>query len=51
MAVLGIFGAPDVTVDPYSQAATGEVRITLNMFGDFAVRQPGAFAKIDDLLS
>lgn len=51
MAVLGIFGAPDVTVDPYSQAATGEVRITLNMFGDFAVRHPAAFAKIDDLLS
>jgi HK97 family phage major capsid protein len=51
MAVLGLFGAPDVTVDPYSLAATGQVRITLNQFADFGVRQPGAFAKIDDLLS
>ncbi len=51
MAVLGLFGAPDVTVDPYSLAATGQVRITLSQFADFGVRQPGAFAKIDDLLS
>jgi hypothetical protein len=51
MAVLGLFGAPDVTVDPYSLAATGQVRITLNQFADFGVRQPGAFAKIDDLLA
>ena len=51
MGVLGLFGAPDVTVDPYTLAATGQVRITLNQFADFGVRQPSAFAKIDDLLS
>ena len=51
MGVLGLFGAPDVTVDPYTLAATGQVRITLNQFADFGVRQPAAFAKIDDLLS
>lgn len=51
MAVLGLFGAPDVTVDPYTLAATGQVRITLNQFADMAVRQPAAFAKIDDLLA
>jgi len=51
MEVIGLFGAPDVTVDPYSKADTGQVKITLNQFADSVVRQPGAFAKIDDLLS
>ena len=51
MAVLGLFGAPDVTVDPYTLAATGQVRITINQYADFGVRQPGAFAKNDDLLA
>lgn len=51
MAVIGLFGAPDVTVDPYTLAATGQVRITLNQFADGGVRQPAAFAKIDDLLT
>lgn len=50
-AVLGLFGAPDITVNPYSLDATGQVRITINQFADFGVRQPGAFAKIDDLLA
>lgn len=51
MGVLGLFGAPDITVDPYSLAATGQVQITLNQFADFGVRQPAAFAKIEDLLT
>lgn len=51
MGVLGLFGAPDVTVDPYTLAATGQVRITLNQFADFGIRQPAAFSKIEDLLS
>jgi HK97 family phage major capsid protein len=50
-AVLGLFGAPDVTVDPYSKADTGQVKITLNQFADFGVRQAAQFAKIDDLLA
>ena len=33
-------GAPDVTVDPYSKADTGQVKITLNQFADLAHRQP-----------
>jgi len=49
--VIGFWGGPDVTVDPYSLAATGQVRITLSQFADAGVRQPGAFAKIDDLLT
>jgi HK97 family phage major capsid protein len=51
MATIGLFGAPDITVDPYSKADTGQVKITLNQFADFGVRQPAAFAKIDDLVT
>jgi HK97 family phage prohead protease len=51
MGVLGLFGAPDITVDPYTKADTGQVKITINQFADFGVRQPGAFAKIEDLLT
>lgn len=49
--ILGLFGAPDITVDPYTKADTGQVKITLNQFADFGVRHPGCFAKIDDLLA
>lgn len=49
--VLAFFGAPDVTVDPYSKADTGQVKITLSQFADSGVRQPGCFAKIDDLIT
>lgn len=51
MATIGLFGAPDITVDPYTKADTGQVKITLNQFADFGVRQPKAFATIDDLLA
>lgn len=49
--IIGLFGAPDVTVDPYTKADTGQVKITLNQFADFKVRQNAAFAKIEDLLA
>jgi len=51
MAVIGLFGAPDVIVDPYTKADTGQVKITLNQFSDMGIRQPAAFAKIVDLLA
>ena len=51
MAVLGLFGAPDVVVDPYTRADTGQVKITLNQFADFGIRQPGAFAVMLDQLT
>ena len=51
MATIGLFGAPDITVDPYSKADTGQVKITLNQFADFGVRQPACFSKIEDLLA
>lgn len=51
MAAIGLFGAPDVTVDPYTKADTGQVKITINQFADFGIRQPGAFSKVEDLLT
>ena len=50
MAVIGLFCAPDITVDPYTKADTGEVKVTINAFADSGVRQPAAFSKIEDLL-
>ena len=51
MTTIGLFGAPDVTVDPYSKADTGQVKITLNQFADMQHRQPATVAKIDDLIT
>jgi HK97 family phage major capsid protein len=51
MFVLGLFGGLDITVDPYTLATTGQIRLTLNQFIDFACRQPGAFAVMDDMLT
>lgn len=49
--VVGLFGAPDITVDPYTKSDTGEVKITINQFADMQHRQPATTAKIDDLLA
>ena len=51
MFVLGLFGGLDITVDPYTLATTGQIRITLNQFIDYICRQPGAFASMDDALT
>lgn len=51
MVTVGLFGAPDITVDPYTKADTGQVKITLNQFADMKHRQPAALAKVEDLLS
>lgn len=48
---IGLFGAPDVTVDPYTLAATGQVQITLNQFADLQHRQPATTSKCDDLVT
>ena len=48
MKVVGLFGAPDVTIDPYTKADTGQVKITLNQFADSGERLPAAFAKVED---
>jgi HK97 family phage major capsid protein len=51
MMVLGFFGGLDVVVDPYTKADTGQVKITLNQFWDYTVRQPSAFAQRKDVLT
>lgn len=49
--VIGVFAAPDVVVDPFTLAKTGQVAITLNTYADLAHRQPATTAKIEDLLA
>ena len=51
MGVIGLFGAPDVVVDPYTKSDTGQVKITLNQFADFGLRQPATFAKREGILT
>lgn len=51
MTTIGLFGAPDVTVDPYTKSDTGQVKITLNQFADMQHRQPATVAKADDLVT
>lgn len=50
-AMIAIFGAPGITVDTTTKAATGQARITLDLFASFGLLQPGAFAKMDDALT
>ena len=40
--VVGQWGAIDIVVDPYSQAAAGKVRIVVNAYFDAALRRTGA---------
>lgn len=42
--VIGQWGAIDLTVDPYSQAANGKVRLVVNAFFDAKVVRPSAIA-------
>lgn len=51
MVTIGLFGAPDVVVDPYTKSDNGQVKITLNQFADMQHRQPATTAKIEDLLA
>jgi hypothetical protein len=48
---LALFDSPEITIDPYSLATTGQVRITINQNADFGIRQPAAFAVMDDALT
>lgn len=43
------FGAPDLLVDPYTAASTGQIKIHINAFWDFALRQPAALSFADQL--
>lgn len=48
MAVLALFSSPEIIIDNMTLATTGQIRITLNQFADFGIRQPAAFAVMDD---
>lgn len=41
--VVGQWGGMDITVDPYTQAINGKVRIVVNTFWDFKVRRSASF--------
>ena len=43
--VIGQWGGIDLTVDPYTQAANGKVRLVINAYFDAKVRRADAFAK------
>jgi HK97 family phage major capsid protein len=47
--IIGQFGALDVTVDPYTQAGSGEIVVTLNSYFDVGVRHSGSFAYLKDI--
>jgi len=46
---IGMFGGLDITVDPYSKAINGEVRLIVNQYIDWGVSQAGAFVKATSL--
>jgi HK97 family phage major capsid protein len=46
--VIASWGARKVTVDPYSNAANGQVAVTTNAFHDIGVRHAESFAKSSD---
>jgi len=43
--VIGQWGGIDLTVDPYTQASNGKVRIVINAFFDAKPRRAGSFVK------
>ena len=47
--ILAYFGGIDLLVDPYSAAGTAQIKLHVNRFFDFDVRQPGALAKATQL--
>jgi len=48
---IGMFGGLDIIVDPYTQAASGEVRLVVNQYIDWGVSQAGAFVKGTSLIA
>lgn len=47
--ILARFGSPDILVDPLTLAGNGQIKIHINAFWDFALRQPQALAFADQL--
>ena len=42
--IIGQWGDLDITVDPYTKATDGEIRLVVNTFFDAMVRRDGAIA-------
>jgi len=49
--MIAIYGAPELTVDPYTKATEGIVRVVVDVFLGVGVLQTSAFAKMDDALT
>jgi HK97 family phage major capsid protein len=49
--IVGMFGVVETIVDPYTESAAGNVRITLGSAWDFGVRYPESFAAIRDIVA
>lgn len=43
--ILAYFGGIDLLVDPYSAAGTAQIKLHVNRFFDFDLRQPGALSR------
>ncbi len=43
-AICALFGGVDLLIDPYSAAANGQIKLHVNRFFDFDLRQPGALS-------
>lgn len=46
--LIAFWGAMDFVVDPYSLAASGKIKIVLNMFTDIGIKHPSAFVVSTD---
>jgi len=46
---IGMFGGLDITIDPYTRAANGEIKLVINQYIDWGLTQPKAFVKATSL--
>lgn len=49
--LIGQWGGLDITVDPYTLATNGQIRIIIQSFFDVLVQRPQAFAAVKDVLT
>lgn len=49
--LIGMFGVVEVLVDPYTESAAGNVRVSLHSAWDFGVTHPEAFGAIRDIIA
>lgn len=50
-SLFAIFGAPDITVDPFSKSELGQVKITMNLYACCQPLQPAVWSKMDDAIT